>query len=326
MINISFDKRLELLFGLQYCTFKDNNIKQDIFQENNKQYCEDFYNLYKENASEELIEYIKNGGLDLYNRTVDISDSLDKNYNIIENEKIKKISSNNKNFDKDKLNRLLNEFIIKSNYEKFYEDHKSYYDEVVNVFKKSLNYLVDYDDKMLTDFYGYKLNDFQIIVFNFTRGSFGMDFDNKITYIANTYPLENENELVRVPNRIIATLFHEFSHPYCNPLGYKYFNDDSIKNIEEESIQNGLEDCYRGITVINEYMVRAVQMYLSKKYIPNEYYNIENDIKRHQSKGFVHIDELLELLSKKEEYDNFEDFYKEQIVSFFSELNNSKKL
>ena len=325
-MDISFDKRLELLFGLQYCVFKDNNIKQDIFQENNKQYCEEFYNLYKNNASEELIEYIKNGGLDTYNRTVDISDSLDENYKIIENEKIKKISSNNKNFNKDKLDMLLNEFIVKSNYEKFYENHKCYYNQVVEIFKKSLNYLTQYDDKMITDFYGYKINDFQIKVFNFTRGSFGMEFDNKITYIANTYPSDNEEEPVRIPNRIITTLFHEFSHPYCNPLGYKYFDENNIKKIEEESIQNGLEDCYHGITIINEYMVRVVQMYLSKKYIPNEYYNIENDIKRHKSKGFVHINELVELLNYKDDYDNFEDFYKDQIVSFFNELNNNKKL
>lgn len=326
MINISFDKRLELLFGIQYCVFKDNNIKQDMFQENNKQYCEEFYNLYKDNISEELIEYVRNGGLDTYNRTADISDSLDENYKIRENVKIKKISLRNKNFNKDILEHLLKEFVVKSNYEKFFEDHKNYYEKIVNIFEKSLNYIIKYDDKMITDFYGYKLNDFQIKVFNFTRGSFGMDFDNKITYIANTYPSDNENEPVRVPNGIITTLFHEFSHPYCNPLGYKYFNNDSIRNIEEESIQNGLEDCYRGITVINEYMVRAVQMYLSKKYIPTEYYNIENDIKRHQNKGFIHINELVELLDLKNNHDNFEDFYKEQVVPYFNNLNNNKKL
>lgn len=326
MININFDKRLELIFGLQYCVFKDNNIEYDIFSENNKNYCEEFYRMYKYNASRELIDYIKNGGFDTYNRTVEIVNSLDENYSINEDENIKNIIKNNRNFDKNKLELLLKDFVTESNYEKFYEEHKEYYNEVIDLFKEKLNKFVEFNEKIITDFYGFKLCDFQIKLFNFTLCSFGTKFGDKITYIANTYPSSNEKEPVRIPDTIIATLFHEYSHPYCNPLGYKYFNNIDISNIVNESKENGLENSYDGITVINEYVVRAVQVYLTTKYLPKEYYNPLNDINRHKKRGFVHIEELVKLLDLKDHYDNFEDFYKNQIVPFFCELTNIKLL
>lgn len=326
MLNISFDKRLELIFGLQYCVFKDNNIEYDMLLENNENYCKDFYKLYKDNASEELINYIKNGGFDTYNRTAEIANSLDENYNIKEDENIKKIIKNNKNFDKNKLELLLKDFVINSNYKKFYDEHSKYYNEVIELFKQKLNKFVKFDEKIIIDFYGFKLGDFQVKLFNFTLGSFGAKFDNKITYIANTYPSNSKKEPVRIPDSIIATLFHEYSHPYCNPLGYKYFNNIDISDIVNESKKNGLESSYDGIAAINEYMVRAVQVYLTNKYLPKEYYKPLNDINRHKNRGFVHIYELIRLLNLKDNYDNFEDFYKEQVVPFFCELRNNKIL
>ena len=324
MINISFDKRIELLFGLQYCLVKEGLMDYDSTVMTNKEYCDDFYNMYKKYANEEFIDYIKNGGFDTYNRTLELAFSLDKNYNIIDNEYTDKIEKNNSNFNKEKFNRLVNEFVIKSGYEEFYLSHKPYYDKVIEIFKENLNKFITFDEKMITDFYGFKLGNMKINIFNFSNGSFGANFNNELIYVANVYPPKKEDELVYIPNGIINTLFHEYSHSYCNPLGYKYFNEESIKNIEEESRENGLENCYNGITVINEYMVRAVQEYLSKKYLPKEYYNIEKRINWHKERGYIHINDIINLLDLKDDYESFEDFYKEQIVSYFNELNNVK--
>ena len=323
MIDIGFDKRLELLFGLRYCIF-NNEINNYEFQTTNKDYCNEFYELFKKYSSKELVEFIKNGGFDTFNRTAEIAFSLDDSYNIISNDFIRKIKEKNNVFDINKITILLNDFVQKSGYEEFYLNHKSYYDEIVKIFNEKLNKYVTFDETLITDFYGYKVGNFQIKLFNFTRGSFGMNFDDNIMYIANLHAPKNGDELVHISDYVIANLFHEFSHPYCNPLGYKYFNENDITSIEEESKLNGLENYYHGITVINEYMVRAVQTYLTNKYIPN--FKIENEIKRHESRGYIHIEKLIKLLNLKDQYDNFEDFYKNQIVTFFDNLEKSKSI
>ena len=53
-MNIEFDKRLELLYGLIYCVNRDlnNQLHRGLFVEEIPNYNNEFYNLYKENASE----------------------------------------------------------------------------------------------------------------------------------------------------------------------------------------------------------------------------------------------------------------------------------
>ena len=47
MINIDFDKRLELIFGLQYCVARKYNTKFDWIHENYKKYNDEFKSIYK---------------------------------------------------------------------------------------------------------------------------------------------------------------------------------------------------------------------------------------------------------------------------------------
>ncbi len=316
-MNIDFDKRLELIFGLQYCVFKDNKEGYNIFFETNKEYCNDFLALFNKYASKELIDYIKLGGFDTFDRTASIALLLDENYNL--DNKINNICVN-KNFNKEKLEVLIKEFVKNSNYEEFYNDHKNYYEEVKKIFNSKLNKYINFNEKLLTDFYGYKLTDFEIKLYDFTIGSFGLNIDNKIIYVANLFPKENEYEIVGVPEFIIRTLLHEFSHPYCNPLGNKYFKNIDITNIINESKENGLENSYNGISVINEYVVRAAELYLLNKYLPKGVYNIENAITKQKKLGYIHINELIKLFDKKNNYKNFEEFYKNEIVNFFKRL------
>ena len=318
MINIDFDKRLELIFGLQYCVLKDTKEGYNIFFETNREYCNDFLYMFDMHASEDLINYIKLGGFDTYDRTASIALLLDEKYCL--DEKINDICIS-KNFNKKKLEALIQRFVKESNYEEFFKSHKNYYEEVKNLFKNKLNKYVIFDEKLITDFYGYKLNDFEIKLYDFTKGSFGLNINNKSIYIANFFPCKKDNEIVGVPELIIKTLFHEFSHPYCNPLGYKYFKNVDITNIINETKRNGLESSYNGISVINEYVVRAVDLYLSNLSLPKGVFDIDKSINNQKKKGYVHIDSLIKLFSIKNKYKNFEDFYKNEIVNFFIEID-----
>lgn len=324
MIKIGFDKRLELIFGLQYSVFRDYNIHYILSYMNNEKYCTEFYNLYKKHCSKELIDYIRNGGLDTFNRTLEIVLSIDNEYNVVKNEYTLQRKKNNKNFDSDRLSKLLKDFVQSANFEEFYNAHIRYYKKVIDLFELALNKYIHFDEKIITDFYGYKMGEFEIKIYNFSRVGFGNQFGNKIIYVASMMPTEDKRR-IQFSDLQISNLFHEFSHPYCNPLGMKFFQNEEMLSFFEESKENGLELCYNNpIATINEYVVRAIQIYLTSNYIDEE--RTKKSIETQKRKGYNHIEELIELLRLKTNYENFESFYKSEIVPFFNSINYKKTL
>ena len=184
-IKPDFDKRIELVFGLLYCAYIDGIIPENygkyfFFKSCNNDYYQNFYNMYKKYASLELKEYIKNGGFDYYERTLQIALAMDYEYNIQDNQYIEQIKINNKSFDQKKANFLLKDFTTKANYEKFYNDNANYYNALCNKFTKALNAYVNFNSNILTDFFGYSVGEFGIKIFNFVSGSFGYINENTI--------------------------------------------------------------------------------------------------------------------------------------------------
>lgn len=47
------------------------------------------------------------------------------------------------------------------------------------------------------------------------------------------------------------------------------------------------------------------------------------NIKNHQSIGYIYIEQIKNLFYKKDEYENFELFYKNEIVKYFTNLNDN---
>ena len=320
MIKINFDKRIELIFGLLYCAYKDGYVNEDygkyFFLKSDSDYYKKFYKLYKANITDEFLSYIKNYGFDTYNRTIEIALSLNDNYCIEEDNYIKKIEKNNSNFNKEKLQNLLKGFVVKSNYEEFYNSNKEYYKFLIEKFSKSLNHYKEYDSKILSDFYGYSMGKNEIKLFNFVNGSFGY---NKKDLVISLNSINDEKE---VSNKVINTCIHEFSHSYVNPLGYKYLKNVNIDNLFNEAKSHGLQNCYYDkYSFINEYVVRAIQVYFSEKFMEPDY--VLRNIKYHQNIGYIYIEQIKNLFYKKDEYENFELFYKNEIVKYFKNLNDN---
>ena len=156
----------------------------------------------------------------------------------------------------------------------------------------------------------------EIKLFNFVNGSFG--YNKKDLMIS----LNSVNDEKEVSNKVINTCIHEFSHSYVNPLGYKYFKDVNIDNLFNEAKSNGLQNSYYDkYSFINEYVVRAVQVYFSEKIMEPDY--VLRNIKNHQSIGYIYIEQIKKLFYKKDEYENFELFYKNEIVKYFKNLNDN---
>lgn len=320
MLKISFDKRVELIFGLYYSVCKELNDNNPMFHSNYKPYCDAFYELYLNHCTPNLKEYIKKGGFDTYNRTVEIALSLDENFNIINNAFIEEINTNNENFDANQLSNLLKEFVNNAHFDAFFNNQKNYYEEAIKKFKYFLNFYSDFNEEMLTKFYGYQLSDSTVILYNFSFGGYGINCDDGLVCLIPMMPSKNEQE-IKYSDATIMTLIHEFSHPYCNPLGEKYFQNINMDSFYNEARMYGLENCYTdAITLINEYVVRSISIYLLLPFIKEEY--IEKRIKHLQEIGYYHIKEFIHLLANRKNYQTFEEFYMVEIVPFFLNLND----
>lgn len=269
----------------------------------------DFIYCIKKCITKEFENYIINGGLDSYDRTVRIAFSLNDDYEVVMNDEIKKIARDNKSFDCFKLSLFLKEFVEKMNYEDFYNSFKSTHIMLIEKFKEVLNIYGKTNFKLIEDFFGYSIGYMEIVLCHFSNGSYGMTFCDHITYVSC---IMNKGEFDK---HVLSTLFHEFSHPYVNSLGKKYFSSKDLKYLLINSKENGLAEWYtNSIILINEHIVRAVQIILGKKIFEKEY--ILNQVNHFKKIGYLYIEELIKIIKLKENYISFEEFYNKEIVSF----------
>ena len=323
MNKVRFDKRLELIFGLQYYVVRKYGVNFPWICENYKEYNDKFYELCDKNISEELVEYILDGGLESYNRCVDLALHIDYNYNIVNRQTLDDQLLKNPNVDLDKAERLFKEFVEKSNYEGFFKSNEEYYNFIIEKFNGAVNYYESYDFNKIINFYGYKKGEANIIQVNFSDGSYGPTYNGDLYYINGVINTSKEKGKFHFSDGLIINLYHEFSHSYINPLGRKYFKDIDFNSLFLEAKEDGLESCYTDmLTLINEYCVRAVSIYLVKKAIGEQLY--EKRIEWDKKRGYTYIKELCELLDNKDLYSTFEEFYKNEIVTFF--INLEKEL
>ena len=270
-IKPDFDKRIELVFGILYCAYIEGIIPENygkyfFFKSCNNDYYQNFYNMYKKYASLELKEYIKNGGFDYYERTLQIALAMDYEYNIQDNQYIEQIKINNKCFDQKKISFLLKDFTTKANYEKFYSANTNYFATLCNKFVEALNAYVNFNLNIMTDFFGYSLGEFGIKIFNFVNGSFGYINENTIL---SCISINAEKE---ISDKVVTICFREYSHPYVNKLGVEYFEKINLDKLLADAKKHGLQECYYDkINFINEYVVRSIQVYLTAKYMESDY-------------------------------------------------------
>ena len=319
-IKPDFDKRIELVFGILYCAYIEGIIPENygkyfFFKSCNNDYYQNFYNMYKKYASLELKEYIKNGGFDYYERTLQIALAMDYEYNIQDNQYIEQIKINNKCFDQKKISFLLKDFTTKANYEKFYSANTNYFATLCNKFVEALNAYVNFNLNIMTDFFGYSLGEFGIKIFNFVNGSFGYINENTIL---SCISINAEKE---ISDKVVTICFHEYSHPYVNKLGVEYFEKINLDKLLADAKKHGLQECYYDkINFINEYVVRSIQVYLTAKYMESDY--IVRNINYHKNIGYTYIDELVNILNAKAINENFAVFYKNNLVPYFIQLND----
>ena len=331
-MTIGFDKRLELLYGILYCVNKDmnNTINPGLFIEEMPTYCNEFYELYKKvGISDEFIELIKNHGINSsYAAPAVMALSLDENYNIIENNSLlEMVVKNNPYYDKEKIERNIKEFVEKSNYETFYQEHSDFYKNIVEEYKKSMSEFNVFNENVFEEFYGYKLGEMKINLYNFTTGSSGLLIGDKHYYNQRVDNINEDENNFKFKIKL-NNIFHEFSHPYITPLVENFCSNLNLDNLymevkKSESYTNAYQELTQSYKILHEYIVRSIALYLQKKYDSKE--NIENRIEKEKKKGFIHVDEIASIMDDRTNYNNFEEFFKNELIPYFIQLNNNMK-
>ncbi|BCN29046.1 DUF4932 domain-containing protein [Anaeromicropila herbilytica] len=221
------------------------------------------------------------------------------------------------------LLNLLRKFSKEIDYMKFFEIAKSYYSDQVAAVQKHIN---KYPFVLIMEeFFGKKQHSYHYILTNLSKGSFGIHFKNRnkldmfsVMSLFTVSDNEEENEFYRGALSTNVTI-HEFAHPIINPLteknielvkkyseGYEW-----LKQYKQPNFQSGYGDWDE---CVNEYIVRAVAIYLAKKLGEKEYGN--KHLKYDMKMGYRYLPALLD---KFQYYEKHRDIYK-MIDDFYSEL------
>ncbi len=221
---------------------------------------------------------------------------------------------------------LLRNFAVESSFNKFFNTHKTYYNEVIQNTVKNLGE-IDYISELET-FYGKKQKSYNIVLvslYSFVGYGNSLICLNDQREIYNTMGPKSVSDNVPFfgnTNYLKYMIRHEFSHPFINPLTEKNWdivkdfssNYDLIPDVAKKNVCGDWQEC------INEFTVRSVTTFLAfsaSEEIGQEAYDKE------KSKGVSYLDNLLENIriyqSKRTQFPDFESYYPE-ILETFKEL------
>lgn len=193
----------------------------------------------------------------------------------------------------DKNLELINDFVKKSNYRNFYNQHKNFYNQLMSNYKKY--YYIDKSFSFLDKFapnLKQKSNSNYVIAISPLVGGQNChrDIDNLTTV---DFPNIGEDLILgkmegNISSRIVDnhSIFTEMDHGYVNPISEKYAELIS-KNFDLKKWDN--KSGYLGINSFNEYMTWAVYDIFIAENFPKEKTDSISNIywKQNATRGFV---------------------------------------
>jgi len=218
----------------------------------------------------------------------------------------------------DKYLSLTEDFAIKSNFRKFFSEHKTYYSTIVDTYKKEylLPEMKSFLSQEFENYFGNKKYSVVISPFVYAQNlhrdidsTWTADFPAIAKTIIEGQPFENKED----KSTEIHTLFTEMNHGYINPTTDKF----DVENKFNEKLWDD-ESGYAGggNAVFNEYMTWAVFDIFNSIHFPefdnkvNLNWHFQND-----TRGFIYSNflasKLKELYYKYEGKKKVKDLYPE---------------
>lgn len=229
-ITFSIDPRVELIFGM-LSKLKKENSKLEEELDYIECFDNDYYSEYA-NKMYELIDFNKYPKLlqwtvklsqvpscDIVpNITMMISENFQTKENIEENEYFNKFFNSIEEYKQFICD--INEFVVQEDYLKFYKSNFDEYNRMID--ESTTIYPSNMNIKDIEDYYNSQLNKYPVIYSIFFNGGFGPIVDGIPTCFKGLWLDENGKYVENTTG--ILNLFHEYSHPFINPLVDKYWD------------------------------------------------------------------------------------------------------
>jgi len=258
----------------------------------------------------------------------------DNQANIKNNGIIRVMAKGWNNIDPMKDISLIKDFAYKSNFRKFYNANKYYYDELISIYNKlnPIQKMQNWLDEKFKFNYGSYLIYFSPLVYgaHSTQGFEDKGFKQTFMFIAKA---EIDKTFSPIMNELLESrvVFTEIDHNYVNPISYKYLNEVNNCFSDRDIWTKGeITSSYNNpFMVFNEYMTFAVySLYILDNYDTknfNEYLPImENQMEN--SRGFKRFKDFNRELIKIYEEDKkqaIENIYM-RIFDWAKLINSSK--
>ena len=109
---------------------------------------------------------------------------------------------------------LFNDFYVDTNYNKFFNSHISYFEEV------SLNFIDNFYSKIDLDWFGKYVKSSNLrCIYSLSSGNYAATVNDKIIYCL-IYGGDNENDSISPP------IIHEYCHSFATPLAHKWYKEN----------------------------------------------------------------------------------------------------
>jgi len=337
-VSFSVDARVELIFGMlsklkkEYPNILEKEDKKleeelDYIEVSDTKYADKFYEVLDFKKYPKLMKWAvvlsdisDCGVIPNICMIFDEDFSLKNSFNLAEfSEKYEKYNCGFLINNLDEFINDINEFVENENYLEFY---KSCFGEYNKMIKQSTKQYPDnLDIKDIEKCYGEKLPKYPVIYSIFFNGGFGPRVDGIPTCFKGLC-VENGEYIETTSN--IVNLFHEYSHPFINPLVDKYW--DNFENVTEfvnYSVENNLHPTYQEDpkALYYEYFVRVMAHILS-----SNYEDCTRFIESFKKIGFVKFEEMIEFVTNNFQIgDNFEEFFANEIIPFTNNITNNLK-
>ncbi len=217
---------------------------------------------------------------------------------------------------------VLRQFSNETKYFSFFDKVVKFYDPVLAKIKNSIQAYPFIS--MLENEYGKEQNSYNYIVSSLMIGNFGIQFTDIATQKSDIFSVFSTDDFSLSP----AVLFHEYSHPFINPLTQKYSDIVNkyketykvLKKYKLPDYRSGYGDWYE---CINEHFVRAMSIHLTKKCNLTELANqlMNNDLYC----GYKYIPLILEYFEfydkNRSKYVDFDSFYPELLGVFANSID-----
>lgn len=212
----------------------------------------------------------------------------------------------------------LRNFAVASQFMNFYRAHSIFFETITRPI--IANYSGEHDIAVLENYYGMGHNSYtMIIVPLFSDGGYGPQVyrkDGRYDVYTITGPTGmdvNNQPVFHAPNEVRSLIWHEFAHPFVNPLTERYIHEVNqyqalFQIVKERMIHYGYDSWQ---TVVNENIVRAVVVRMKA----HELGELEGQAQLEQELewGFAYTDLFVERLKLYEQqrglYPSFRDFY-----------------